>query len=414
MRVIFTAFALAIAAGTGAIAQQDASSRSEISQRLNQAATNRQQEEARSGSLDATRSMLANTAEKARSELAQPVPPEQAVTEAAGKQRMAEALNGLSPEGKALLAQSSEAAPLLKVPTAAPAGGAAAPAAAGGPKPRPLKPEPLTEPPPPDSKQTVIVGDLTFFDSGNNIAVFVGNVVVDSPQFHITCDEFEVHMRKQAKDAPADGKPGPDGKTSAKGAGTAKAGPAAAKGTPAPKAGTTPAPKPDVRTLAVTAPATVPGSADGKPAKPVYNADNPADNSIESAIAKGRKVVIIKHNPDGKIQIGQSRYAYYDGNTGDITLRQSPQVQDGDDLHIALEPTTVMILTQAGALHTTGRATTKLMQQNQDNTPNGAKPGASGTPAAPGTAPASGAAPGTARPATNKGGLSLPGPVPGQ
>ena len=389
MRSTFIACALTAALSAGAQAQLGTPGRTETAQRLNQAVTARQNEEASANAQAATRAALANTADQARSELNQPVDPAEAARDAAARKRMAEALQGISPEGKAMLAQND--APLLKVPS----GPAAIPAtpeapATGAPKPKPLKPEPLTEAAPPDTKQTVIVGDLTYFDSANSIAVFVGNVVVDSPQFHITCDEFEVHMRKQEKEADAkdkDGKPVPGGKPA-----DTKAGKSAAQ------------PKQDVKSLAVNAPVTSPGATGGKAgAAVVHDAQNPLDNSIEKAIAKGRKVVIVKHNPDGKIQIGQSRFAFYDGDTGDITLRQSPQVQDGNDLHISLEPTTVMVMTQAGALHTTGRATTKLTQQEQEG-----QPGAQGKgPATPGTAPAPGAS------KTSKG-LSIPGPVPGQ
>ena len=397
MRSTFIACALTVAVGTGAQAQLSRTGRSETSQRLSEAVNNRQNEEAKTGALDEKRSALMDTAAKARAELAQPVSPAQAASEAAQQQRLAEALNNISPEGKAMLAQNQ--APLLPVP--ATAGGtartepAAAPATQGAPKPKPLKPEPLTEPQPPDTKQTIINGDLTYFDSGQNIAVFVGNVVVDSPQFHITCDEFEVHMRKDATqntgNASAkgpDGKPLPDKGAKGSSPPAKAADTKGAKGAPA---------KPDLKTVAATAPSSAGASGAAKPVAPVYSAENPADNSIEKAIAKGRKVVIIKHNPDGKIQIGQSRYAYYDGNTGDITLRESPQVQDGNNLHIATEPTTVMILTQAGALHTTGRARTDLIQADQPGGAQGKGPGA------PGTAPAPG-----------KGGISLPGPVPGQ
>ncbi|MDB6117875.1 MAG: hypothetical protein JWO08_1656, partial [Verrucomicrobiaceae bacterium] len=247
MRSIFIACVLTVAVGAEAQAQ---SSRSETARRLNQAVADRQKEASAVSAEDAARATLVKTAAQARSELAQPVNAEQAAREGAGQKRMAEALQGMSPEGKALLAQNQ--APALKIPTGSERGEKPADAAPEGtPKPKPLKPEPLTEPNGPETKQTIITGDVTFFDSTNNIAVFVGNVVVDSPQFHITCDEFEVHMRKQAKDD-ADGKAGPDAK-SAK-----PADPKTAKGTRGDAKGAKAAPlaaKPDLKTLAVTAPA---------------------------------------------------------------------------------------------------------------------------------------------------------------
>ena len=364
----FTSIACILAATLGGFAQAQLSTRpgvSETARRLSDATAAKQDAQAATTGESAARAALTTLADQAGAAFAKAGDPAAAANLAADQKRIAEALQNLSPDGKALLAQN---------------GAAGAPQVADGPRPKPLTPEPLTEPGPAQPPQkTVITSDDLFFDSAKSISVFVGNVVVDSPQFHITCDMFEVHMRKQAKDKDA---------------------PAAAGAKPAdPKAKASPAkpapPKPDILTLAVTAPATLPGGGpSGKTAVPYH------DDTVEAAIATGRKVVIIKHNPDGKIQIGQSRYSYYDGDTGDITLKESPQVQDGNNLHTAAEPTTIMVMTQAGALHTTGRSTTNLIKAAQET------PGS--------TTPASGPVPAASGAVKTQKGFSIPAPPPGR
>ncbi len=378
----FTLIACVLSAALGATAQAQLSTRpglSDAAQRINDATAARQDAQAAAGSEGAARSALTNLVDKASTELLKVTDPAQA----AGEKRIAEALQDLTPEGKALLAQAAASASGAPRAVAAEAGSPGG----DGPRPKPLTPESLKAPEPEKPQQkTVITSDDMYFDSAKSIAIFLGNVVVDSPQFHITSDKFEAHMRKQEKDK--------DGTKPAAG-GTAPAGgkPASAKPAPA---------KPDVTVLAVTAPATLPGGAAAAGAKPPYH-----DDTIEAAIATGRKVVIIKHNPDGKVQIGQSRYSYYDGDTGDITLKENPQVQDGDNLHTASEPTTVMVMTQSGALHTTGRSTTNLVQAKQETAP---APGTTAPPgtSAPGTVPAPGGAVKTSK------GFSIPAPAPGQ
>ena len=368
MRLTFTACALAVLAAAGAQAQQPGvrPALSETAKRISDALSDKQDAQNASPGLNAAREVLSTLADKAVTELSQAD-----AAKTADRKRITATLEEMTPEARALFAQASTAAPAL----------------GEGPRAKPLVPEPLTEPtagPPP--QKTIITSDDLFFDSAKSIAVFKDNVVVDSPSFHITADFFEVHMRKQEKDPAAKpGAPAPAG---------TKPGTAAAPAKPAP-------PKPDLISLAVTAPAVEPGKGGLKPTVPYH------DDTIEAAIAKGRKVVIIKHNPDGKVQIGQSRYAYYDGDSGDITLKDNPQVQDGDNLHTAAEPSCVMVMTQAGALHTTGRSTTNLIKA--------AAPGTTpATPAAPGTAPASGTVPASNGAVKTQKGFSIPVPGPGQ
>ncbi|MDB6139780.1 MAG: hypothetical protein JWO94_2852, partial [Verrucomicrobiaceae bacterium] len=117
MRSTFIACVLTAAAGMGAQAQLASPGRNETAQRLSAAVAARQGEQARTGEQEASRAVLAGAAADARIELAKPVGAEEAARDAAAQKRMGEALQGLSPEGKLLLAQNE--APLLKVPVAA-------------------------------------------------------------------------------------------------------------------------------------------------------------------------------------------------------------------------------------------------------------------------------------------------------
>ena len=88
------------------------------------------------------------------------------------------------------------------------------------------------------------------------------------------------------------------------------------------------------------------------------------NGEIKSAIAKGRKVVIIKRTPDGGTQTGIGREAVYDGATGDMILRGWPQIQKGNNLTVASEPTTYFILKADGHFYAKGgRAQTSIVQE---------------------------------------------------
>ncbi len=202
------------------------------------------------------------------------------------------------------------------------------PAAAVPAKPEPIKPAVVKPAAAKPEDHTTIDAESSTMDTKNSVAIFSGNVEVRSPQFHLTTDgDFEVHMKKQPKPkAGADDKKAEDGK------------------------------KPEVKPAPTTADATA--ALNAKPGS--------EDNGVELAIARGKMVVIEKKDADGKMKIGKCRHATYDGKTGNITLRDWPQVQDGQNLIIATDSSTRMLLTQDGHLQVFGRARTDIIgSQNQ-------------------------------------------------
>jgi hypothetical protein len=131
-------------------------------------------------------------------------------------------------------------------------------------------------------------------------------------------------------------------------------------------------------------PAAAKGNAKGTSAKAGPDAKKPADedsttSDIESADARGKMVNVQKKGVDGRIKAGVGRHIIYDGNTGIITLKEWPQVQDGPNLIIATEESTVMVLDQNNHLDVHGKSVTKLMPENDPNK----KPAGAPAPAAP-------------------------------
>ena len=77
-----------------------------------------------------------------------------------------------------------------------------------GPKPQPLKATPLTTTEKTPAR-TVIDAGSSFFDSRAGFGVFVDDVVLNHPEFHLTADELEIYMNKEEKPA-EDGANGAD------------------------------------------------------------------------------------------------------------------------------------------------------------------------------------------------------------
>ena len=204
-------------------------------------------------------------------------------------------------------------------------------------KPEPIKPAAVAPRAEKPEDHTTIDSEASAMDTKNSVAIFSGSVVVKGPQFRLTTDgDFEVHMKKQPKEAkPDDSKKGEDSKKG----GTPKA----------------PATPPPGKPGDAKAPVTPASAADAMTAKPGE------DNGVEKAIATGKMVTIEKKDAEGNVKIGKSRYALYVGKTGDITLRDWPQVQDGKNVIIATEASTYMILTQAGHLKVFGRSRTDIV-----------------------------------------------------
>ena len=267
--------------------------------------------------------------------------------QAESESRLRDAMSRVSPEGKALLAQSA-AAPALRAPVESGSGTTKASPLSGntpGPKPQPLKSITLDAPAGPQVRRTIIDANSSFFDSRAGFGVFVDDVVVDHPDFHLTGDELEVYMNKEE---PA-------------------------------KAGTAADPKaPTAGQLAAE------GAAQNTPAQ----GNTGGDSSIKQAIARGRRVLINKMSAKGVPQIGVGREAVYFGSNGDMILRGWPQIQEGKNLTVATEASTYFVIKANGQFQAMGgRAQTRIIQDDKKNGngQNDAAPGAAtttaGTPA---------------------------------
>lgn len=183
-----------------------------------------------------------------------------------------------------------------------------APPAALGPAPLPLPSLPDTAPVLGKNSVTIESDDSTF-DLKSAIFIYTGHVRARHPQFYIECEELEVHMVKE--DDPPEKKSAPKAK------------------------------------------------------------DAP-DSRIKMAIASGPMVTIEKLTENGDVQQGKCKRAVYRGATGEIVMSDYPQVQRGNVLHIATDPSTEMTFESNGRLHTAGgRQRTVVLQA--DN-PSGASP----------------------------------------
>jgi lipopolysaccharide transport protein LptA len=114
------------------------------------------------------------------------------------------------------------------------------------------------------------------------------------------------------------------------------------------------------------------------------------NQGLERALAEGN-VGVVRDRPDPNggpptRAVGRSETANYIAATGDVELRGTPRVQQGENTHIATSPDTVMIINQNGQLTTHGPSRTDIRQQPKDETDDGkaatkdgktdAKPGA--------------------------------------
>jgi lipopolysaccharide export system protein LptA len=96
-----------------------------------------------------------------------------------------------------------------------------------------------------------------------------------------------------------------------------------------------------------------------KMAPPMKDPLNPGSNKaqdsrIKTAIARGSMVTIEKLTETGDVQRGNCKRAVYKGATGEIVMTENPQVQRGNILHIATDPSTQMTFDMDGRLHTSG------------------------------------------------------------
>src|SRR5437868_6926260 len=113
------------------------------------------------------------------------------------------------------------------------------------------------------------------------------------------------------------------------------------------------------------------------------------NQSLEKAVAEGN-VGLVRDRPDPKggpptRAVGRSDKATYTATTGDVELVGTPRVQEGQNLHVATSPDTVMIISQSSQLRTHGPSRTQIVQQPNEEKkgqPNPSQtPGAQASPA---------------------------------
>ena len=105
---------------------------------------------------------------------------------------------------------------------------------------------------------------------------------------------------------------------------------------------------------------------------------------LERAIAEGN-VGLVRDRPDPSggpptRAIGRADKAIYTAATGDVELTGTPRVQEGQNMHVATNPDTVMIINQNSQLTTHGPSRTEIRQQPKDETKTETKPSPTSPP----------------------------------
>ncbi len=295
----------------------------EAQERLRQAQRNGQLDKAKGTARGLMDKLPGGVTEAARSALQNPETKAQAIDAAKA------AIQSLRPEAERMLKSNPDAA----AAAAAAAGGQMPPAAvpadtpvdttpAAGPAPLPL-PLIVDQPPgtgapgsSPQSPMVQIESDRADFNPEEGVFIYNNQVKARHPDFYIQCEQLEVYMDKEKMDGG--------------GAKNAKA---------APKR------KDPVRA----------GAGGG-------DAD---DSGIKKAIASGPMVTIEKRDEDGNIQQGRCRRLTYDQATGIITLSGQPQVQRGNMLQIATDPSTTMTFDKKGKMNTSGPSSTVILNKEE-------------------------------------------------
>jgi len=95
------------------------------------------------------------------------------------------------------------------------------------------------------------------------------------------------------------------------------------------------------------------------------------NQALERAIAEGNVGLVRERpNPSGgppTRAVGRSEKATYTAATGDVELRGTPRVQEGQNMHVATSPDTVMIINQNSQLRTHGPSRTEIRQEPSDD-----------------------------------------------
>ncbi|MEM7145880.1 MAG: LptA/OstA family protein [Verrucomicrobiota bacterium] len=225
------------------------------------------------------------------------------------------ASRNLSEEARAIVAKRpvivAQADP---VPGVAPSAPAVLPDPGKVPMPEELKPKPLV------SKRGLLA-EITaegavHFDAATNMMVFTEDVVVDHTGFHLECDRLEIILKPNV----AIGVAGDEG--------------AAEEG-------------------------------EGEGGAGVMSVDG--DDPIEQAIASGGMVTITKKDAQGKLKTGKARKVVYEAETGDITMREFPQVQSGQSLMISTDPSTIIVMKADGNHYAVGPHRMEIVAEEEED-----------------------------------------------
>ncbi len=95
------------------------------------------------------------------------------------------------------------------------------------------------------------------------------------------------------------------------------------------------------------------------------------NQGLEKAIAEGN-VGLVRDRPDPNggpptRAVGRADKATYTAATGDVELRGTPRVQEGQNMHVATSPDTVMIINQNSQLTTHGPSRTEIRQEPKED-----------------------------------------------
>ncbi|MBP7950764.1 MAG: hypothetical protein KA004_14020 [Verrucomicrobiales bacterium] len=204
---------------------------------------------------------------------------------------------------------------------------------------------PKKEPPPKGPKKkapaplTIDANEL-LFRQDSKVAVFKGRVKLRSPQMDIDSEELEVLFKDGAFDGDKEGGEGA-------------------------KPGTPPADGKNAQPGAPKPPASgaVPGAGTG-------NETKTDEDKIEKAWARGRGsvVTIVRRSPQ-KLTVCKCGEAIYEAKTGNLTLKQNPEIQEGGKAIYALDPGTILILDKEGTLQANGRVGTRAVEEKNAKPP---------------------------------------------
>jgi lipopolysaccharide transport protein LptA len=108
------------------------------------------------------------------------------------------------------------------------------------------------------------------------------------------------------------------------------------------------------------------------------------NQSLEKAIAEGN-VGLVRERPDPKggpptRAVGRAEKATYTAATGDVELRGTPRVQEGENMHVATSADTVMIINQNSQLRTHGPSRTEIRQRPDEEKKAAATPAQTAAP----------------------------------